>query len=118
MAVSALALVPALCVAAGTSRQGGCDGDDQVSAHCRDRVRDMSFGADGRRLGVDDFGERQTPRTYRRLRGNSRPLGDQEGRGRDAQRGVMMEAAPAAPLVVSKAQFLFQLLVIAFDPPA
>src|SRR3954462_959921 len=30
----------------------------------------------------------------------------------------MMEAAPAASLVVSKAQFLFQLLVITLDPPA
>src|SRR3954452_10076567 len=30
----------------------------------------------------------------------------------------MMEAAPAAPLIVSKAQFLFQLLIIALDPPA
>src|SRR3982750_3742244 len=30
----------------------------------------------------------------------------------------MMEAAPAASFVVSKAQFLFQLLVIALDPPA
>src|SRR3954452_12112823 len=30
----------------------------------------------------------------------------------------MVEAAPAASLVVSKTQFLFQLLVVAFDPPA
>src|SRR3954469_5159515 len=30
----------------------------------------------------------------------------------------MMEAAPAASLVVSKAEVLFQLLVIALDPPA
>src|SRR5215212_1602714 len=30
----------------------------------------------------------------------------------------MMEAAPAASLVVPQAEFLFQLLVIAFDPPA
>src|SRR3954449_1756055 len=30
----------------------------------------------------------------------------------------MMEAAPAASLIVPKAEFLFQLLVIAFDPPA
>src|SRR3954451_19062640 len=30
----------------------------------------------------------------------------------------MMEAAPAASLVVPKAEFLFQLLVIALDPPA
>src|SRR5512144_627281 len=30
----------------------------------------------------------------------------------------MMEAAPAASLVVPQAEFLFQLLVIALDPPA
>src|SRR3954453_8828295 len=30
----------------------------------------------------------------------------------------MMEAAPAASLVMSKAEFLFELLVIALDPPA
>ena len=30
----------------------------------------------------------------------------------------MMEAAPAASLIVSQAQFLFQLLIIALDPPA
>src|SRR3954471_17893132 len=30
----------------------------------------------------------------------------------------MMEAAPAASLVMSEAQFLFQLLIIALDPPA
>src|SRR3954449_5987085 len=30
----------------------------------------------------------------------------------------MVEAAPAASLVVSQAQFLFELLIIALDPPA
>src|SRR5436305_2091401 len=30
----------------------------------------------------------------------------------------MMEAAPAAPFIVSQAQFLFQLLIIALDAPA
>src|ERR687893_1108927 len=30
----------------------------------------------------------------------------------------MMEAAPAAPLVVPETQFLFELLIIALDPPA
>ena len=29
-----------------------------------------------------------------------------------------MEAAPAPPLVVPEPEFLFELLVIAFDPPA
>ena len=32
------------------------------------------------------------------------PLGDQEAVGRDAQRGVMVEAAPAASLVVCEAR--------------
>jgi hypothetical protein len=50
----------ARCVAARASCQGACEGDDQMSAHCRDRVCDMSFGTDGRRLGVGDFGKRQT----------------------------------------------------------
>src|SRR5215208_7859723 len=50
--------------------------------------------------------------------GKPRPLGDQEGIGGDAQRGMMMEATPAASLVVPEAEFLFQLLVIAFDAPA
>ena len=30
----------------------------------------------------------------------------------------MMETTPATPLVVSQAQFLFELLIIALDPPA
>jgi hypothetical protein len=30
----------------------------------------------------------------------------------------MVEAAPAAPLVMSKAEFLLEFLVIALDPPA
>ena len=67
----------AQCIAAGTSRQGGCEGDDQVSAHCRDRVYDVSFATDGQRLGVCDFGNRQASRIDRRhrrqLRGKSSP---------------------------------------------
>ena len=74
----------------------------------------MSFGANGRRLGMDDVGKSQASRIdrrrRRRLRGEPRPLGDQEGVSRDTQRGVMVEAPPAAPLIVPKAQFLFQLL--------
>jgi hypothetical protein len=67
----------ARCVTARTSYQGGCEGDDQVSAHCRDRVCDMSFGTDRRRLGVCNFGKRQASRTdqrrRRRLRGKALP---------------------------------------------
>src|SRR3954452_22344012 len=82
----------------------------------------MSFGTDGWRLGMDDFGKSQASRIDRRprqrLRGKAVPARRSESVGRNAQRGVMIKAAPAASLVVSKAQFLFQFLVIALDPPA
>jgi hypothetical protein len=58
----------ARCVTARTSYQGGCEGDDQVSLDCRDRVCDMSFGADRQRLGVDDFWKCQASRIDRRRR--------------------------------------------------
>jgi hypothetical protein len=67
----------ARCVTARTSRQGGCEGDDQMSTHRRNRVGDMSFGADGRRLGVCNFGEPQASRIdrwrRRQLRGEPSP---------------------------------------------
>ena len=66
----------ARCITARTSCQGGCEGDDQVSAHRRNRVCDMSFGADGWRLGVYNFGKCQTSRIdrlRRRLRGKVWP---------------------------------------------
>ena len=50
--------------------------------------------------------------------GKGASLGDQGAIGGDAERRVMMEAAPAASLVMPEAEFLFQVLVIALDPPA
>ena len=50
--------------------------------------------------------------------GNRFPLGDQESVGGDAQRGVMMKTPPTSPLVMAKAEFLLEVLVIAFDAPA
>src|SRR4029450_13030130 len=50
--------------------------------------------------------------------GNPHPFGDQEAIGCDAKRGVMVEAAPAAALVVPEPEFLLELLVIAVDGPA
>src|SRR6476646_3022669 len=114
----------ARCITARTSCQGGCEGDDQVPAHRRNRVCDMSFGADGWRLGVYNFGKCQTSRIdrlRRRLRGKVWPA---RRSGRHKPRctrwrdgGVMMEATPAPSFVVPEAEFLFQLLVIALDPP-
>src|SRR6476661_7471468 len=48
----------------------------------------------------------------------ARPLGDQEAISRDAQRGVVVEAAPAAALVVPEPDFLLEILVVPLDPPA
>src|SRR3954469_18624920 len=49
--------------------------------------------------------------------GNPRPFGDQEAIGGDAQTGMVVEAAPAAALVVPKPEFLLELLVVALDAP-
>jgi len=45
------------------------------------------------------------------------PFGDQEAVGRNAKRGVMVEAAPSAPLVVPETNFLFEVLVVPIDAP-
>src|SRR6186713_1868037 len=52
------------------------------------------------------------------LEGKKAPLANEEAISRDAQGGVMMEAAPTPPLKVVEAQFLLELLVVPFDPPA
>jgi hypothetical protein len=44
-------------------------------------------------------------------------FGDQEAVGGDAECGVMVEAAPPAPFIITKAEFLFELLVVTLDPP-
>src|SRR3954469_22294337 len=49
--------------------------------------------------------------------GNPHPFGDQEAIGCKAQTGMVVEAAPAAALVVPEPQFLLELLVVAFDAP-
>ena len=50
--------------------------------------------------------------------GKSSAFAEQETVGGDAQRGVMVEATPAAPLVVSQPKFLLEVLVIPLNPPA
>jgi len=49
--------------------------------------------------------------------GKRLPLGNQESVGGDTQRGVMMKAALTSALVMAKAEFLLEVLVIAFDAP-
>src|SRR4051812_7265784 len=51
-------------------------------------------------------------------RGKAAALGHQEAVGRDAQAGVVVEAAPAAALEVPQAELLLQLLEVALDAPA
>lgn len=48
---------------------------------------------------------------------SDKSFGHQEAVSCDAQRGVMMKASPAAPLIVAKAEVLFQVLVVALDAP-
>ncbi len=49
--------------------------------------------------------------------GNRFPLGEQESVGGDAQCGVMVEATPSSPLVVTKPEFLLEVPIVALDPP-
>ena len=49
--------------------------------------------------------------------GNPLPLGDQKSVGGDAQRGVVVEAAPASSFEMSEPDLLFELLIIALDTP-
>jgi hypothetical protein len=49
--------------------------------------------------------------------GKTVPLGDQEPISGDAERGVVVETAPVATLIVPQSQLLFQLLIIPLDDP-
>src|SRR5215210_3650597 len=60
---------------------------------------------------------RREVRGGRRRGGNPHPFGDQEAIGCKAQAGMVVEAAPAAALVVPEPEFLLELLVVAFDAP-
>src|SRR4051812_37725715 len=51
------------------------------------------------------------------LRGEKAALGDEEAVGCDAEAGVVVEAAPAAALVVPQPDLLLELLVIPLDQP-
>ena len=50
--------------------------------------------------------------------GKSAAFGDQEAVGANAERGMMMEAAPGTALEVVKPQFLLEFLEVALDSPA
>src|SRR5260221_3586105 len=106
--------------AAWASRERSDKSGRQTLSHGRDRVRYVPFRPQWRILGVDNLGELKAARTTRRnmlLRGNRLPLGDQESVGRDAQRGVVVEAAPSTALEVAEPDLLLEFLIVTFDTP-
>lgn len=50
--------------------------------------------------------------------GESSAFAEQESIGGDAERDVMVEATPAAPLIVTQPEFLLEVLIVPLDPPA
>ena len=48
----------------------------------------------------------------------TKSIGEEKGVSCDTQRGMVMEAAPAAPLVLREAELLLELLVVPFNTPA
>src|SRR5260221_12754011 len=106
--------------AAWASRERSDKSGRQTLSHGRDRVRYVPFRPQWRILGVDNLGELKAARTTRRnmlLRGNRLPLGDQESVGCDAQRGVVVEAAPSTALEVAEPDLLLEFLIVTFDTP-
>src|ERR1035441_10110506 len=76
-----------------------------------------SGGASGSvTVGNRRFLER--PGGTRSTGGNRLPLGDQESIGGDAQRGMVVEAAPSSPFEMSQPDLLLEFLIVALDAPA
>src|SRR3984893_3575719 len=50
--------------------------------------------------------------------GDGASFGDQKAVGGNTKGGMVVEAAPPAPFIIAKAQFLLALLIIALDPPS
>src|ERR1700731_1317521 len=50
--------------------------------------------------------------------GDGASFGDQKAVGGNTESGMVVEAAPPAPFIIPKPEFLLQLLIIALDPPS
>src|SRR3981189_2835758 len=50
--------------------------------------------------------------------GDGAAFGDQKAIGGNTEGGMMVEPAPPAPLIITKPEFLLQLLIIALDTPS
>ena len=50
--------------------------------------------------------------------GDGASFGDQKAVGGNTESGMVVEAAPPAPFIITKPEFLLQLLIIALDPPS
>ena len=68
------------------------------------------------RCGRSGVGGTIVPASW--LRGEKAAFPDQEAVSRDAQGGVVVEAAPAAAFEMAQAHLLLELLIVALDPPA
>src|SRR5580700_11314205 len=50
--------------------------------------------------------------------GDGASFGDQKAVGGNTESGMVVEAAPPAPFIITKPELLLQLLIIALDPPS
>ena len=81
----------------------------------------MTFGPQRQSPWIGNRWERkflERPGGTRSRGGNRLPLGDQESVGRDAQRGVVVEATPTSPFEMPEPDLLFEILIVALDAPA
>src|SRR5580704_8179148 len=108
-------------IAARTSRQGLGERDDEAPSDCCDRVGDVPFGSDRRRLWVVTVGNGRSRERRGEMwsrGGDGASFGDQKAVGGNTEGGMVVEAAPPAPFIITKPELLLQLLIIALDPPS
>ena len=107
--------------ATGASRQGSRQGGGDFAFERCYRIGDVPFWPERHVPLACNLREEKLFCLSRRngiLRGNRLPFGDQKGVSSDAQRGVVVEAAPSSALIVAESYFLFQIEVIALNAPA
>src|SRR3954451_5509136 len=80
--------------------------------------RSGRMGADPRLVGFRQAGRLTGREPDGRWGGKPAPPGAQKPISRDAQRGVVMKAAPAPPLKVAQTDLLLEFLIIPLDAPA
>ena len=96
-------------------------GSGNPDADSGDGLWVMPFGARPANRGAgsgQESSRRVAPVGRGRRGGKTAPLDHEEAVSGNAEGSVVMESSPAAALIMSQSQFLFQFFIVALDDPA